>query len=402
MLMMTALLSNGQNYWNKVSSGTSKNLLSISFGSPSIGYIGGMDSLLLKTTDGGNTWSQLSFSGMNFSGFSKDIIHVNFPDADTGFAVVSNFIYPTYLGELYMTTDGGATWTLTSSGGIASYSTWFADSRNGYIVGSAFFAGSAVAQLTNGNWSNTQHFSSGPSQFLYSIDCRQNICLAAGSSGYVYRSRNNGVVWDTVKTVTDSAIRCVRFADNRTIIAATDDPMGGVMVSNDTGNTWHYENNLLTFFYPQMKSVAISKLDSFIVVGKVNWDTTGIILWPNGSFATEQEMHSVSMRDDSIAFTVGNKGLIMRNMPVQVGIRNVQGGGVSVKAYPNPSSNGQFTAVAAVPYTWKVYDITGKRISTGDDPKKIQQIDISGQPKGIYLLEVSTATHHSYQKLIVE
>ena len=40
------------NYWNPVVSGTTKVLLSISFGSSTTGYIAGKDTTLLKTTDG--------------------------------------------------------------------------------------------------------------------------------------------------------------------------------------------------------------------------------------------------------------------------------------------------------------------------------------------------------------
>lgn len=89
-------------------------------------------------------------------------------------------------------------------------------------------------------------------------------------------------------------------------------------------------------------------------------------------------------------------------MPVQVGISGLPSGGVSVKTCPNPSPDGVFTATAAVPYTWKVYDITGKMIQTNSSPKKMQLIDISRQPKGIYLLEINTTTQHSYQKLMIQ
>ncbi len=42
--------------WYSVSTPTTKKLNVIDFPTPNVGYIGGNDSLLLKTTNGGRTW----------------------------------------------------------------------------------------------------------------------------------------------------------------------------------------------------------------------------------------------------------------------------------------------------------------------------------------------------------
>ncbi|HRO43407.1 MAG TPA: T9SS type A sorting domain-containing protein [Flavipsychrobacter sp.] len=399
--LLLSLIVQAQSYWNKVASGTNHHLVSVSFGSNMVGYISGTDSVLLKTVDGGNTWNNVTHTGMDFSLARPDIVHVNFVHADTGFAVVSNFENPVYVGTLYKTTDGGSTWNVVN-GGFAAYSTFFSDANNGYVVGSQFFAGKTVVAMANGVWDNGNYFSWQPSDFLYTIDCRNNTCITAGDSGYVYRTHNGGTSWDTVKTATDSTIRSLKFLNDSVIVAATDYEMGGVMISTDMGANWHYENSLLTFFYPKMKSVAVSKKDSFIVVGKVNWDTTGVILWWNGSSpmieGVEQAMNSVAMRNDSVGFAVGNNGLIMSNKGIQVGINSVQKR-MSLNVYPNPS-DGRFKTEMETAHSVKVYDLTGRLIYANETKQRNHIIDLSRNATGVYLLKAEFNNQQIFQKIL--
>ena len=97
LILFLTLQTKAQNIWEQVVSGTSQNLFSISFGTPAVGYIGGADSTLLKTTDGGVTWTAVNYSGLTFGQTEKDIIHLNFINADTGFAIISN-LFPYVLG----------------------------------------------------------------------------------------------------------------------------------------------------------------------------------------------------------------------------------------------------------------------------------------------------------------
>ena len=47
---------------------TYKNLRCVDFPSANVGYIGGEDSVLLKTVDGGLTWSEVNHTGLSFNG----------------------------------------------------------------------------------------------------------------------------------------------------------------------------------------------------------------------------------------------------------------------------------------------------------------------------------------------
>ena len=79
----------------------------MSFGTNLVGYIGGDDSTLLKSTDGGYSWTPQSTSGMQFTQGLQDIIQVDFIDALNGTAIVGR---APYSGLVYKTVDGGDIW----------------------------------------------------------------------------------------------------------------------------------------------------------------------------------------------------------------------------------------------------------------------------------------------------
>jgi photosystem II stability/assembly factor-like uncharacterized protein len=78
-------------------------LLSVSFVDANTGTVVGTDGTILRTIDGGNTWTPQA------SGTTNDLRAVSFADANHGTAVGD-------LGTILRTTDGGDTWTLQTSG----------------------------------------------------------------------------------------------------------------------------------------------------------------------------------------------------------------------------------------------------------------------------------------------
>ena len=392
LLLVVSTASGQSPYWSKIPSGTSKRLMSISFGSPNVGYIGGADSLLLKTTNGGATWTPVNASGLAFSLAGPDIVHVNFVNDSTGFLVISNFANPTYSGVMFKTTDGGFNWLPVTSGNIAVYSSYFFDESNGFQVGSAFFAGQAIMKLSGGVWGNYHTFSYLPEEFLYAVDFYDtSIGIAAGTGGFVYRTFNGGLTWDTVKTVVDSTIYSLKFVNDSTILAACANPMGAILISTDTGATWQIDINTLTFAYPTLRSLVTSKKDSFIAVGKVSSGTQGAMLaWHNGSphfESTDQPMNSVAMSNDSVAFAVGDSGLIVSNLNKLLSVNTLSSAEPLAIIYPNPG-DGSFTTKMQSSHTVKVSDLTGRVLYCKNMPSTEHHISLVGHAKGIYIVSL--------------
>jgi len=100
----------------------------------SIVYGGGVYSwgLIVKTTDGGNTWQPLP-------GKFKRIVGMSFVSADIGYIVIS--LDGGNVAELLKTTDGGDTWTTINDKiydefQIIPSQCYFADEQHGFLIGS--------------------------------------------------------------------------------------------------------------------------------------------------------------------------------------------------------------------------------------------------------------------------
>jgi photosystem II stability/assembly factor-like uncharacterized protein len=86
--------TDGGNTWNPLSSGVSSTLLDVSFTTNTCGTVVGEAGLILRTEDGGSTWA------VQESGTTSDLRGVQFIDSNIGFAVGEN-------GVILHTTTGG-------------------------------------------------------------------------------------------------------------------------------------------------------------------------------------------------------------------------------------------------------------------------------------------------------
>ncbi|MCT4586335.1 MAG: YCF48-related protein [Carboxylicivirga sp.] len=101
--------TDGGDTWNKIypKQGYVDNILCIWFVNENEGYAGGMPNKLLKTTDGGDTWNEVTNLPSNSN---TAVLDVKFYNEDKGIvqAVREGG------GDFYVTKDGGASWSLTA------------------------------------------------------------------------------------------------------------------------------------------------------------------------------------------------------------------------------------------------------------------------------------------------
>lgn len=114
--------------------GSTVNLNSIYFVNPNIGYCVGSGGTIIKTTNGGATWTtQVSTS-------TVDLYSIFFITSQKGYAVG-------LMGTILYTNNGGTTWTQQNSGVTTSLnSVHFVDSLTGYISGN----NGVILKTTNG------------------------------------------------------------------------------------------------------------------------------------------------------------------------------------------------------------------------------------------------------------
>jgi len=136
---------------------------------------GNYNGVILKTTDAGATWNELS------SGTTHPLRSVFFIDANTGFAVGD-------FGTIIKTTDGGNTWNSEQSGTIMPfYSVWFTNMNKGYVVGT-----DGIYKTLNGGLNWTADSSGTWNSFTSVCFTDSTTAYVVGASGCILKTGNGG------------------------------------------------------------------------------------------------------------------------------------------------------------------------------------------------------------------
>jgi photosystem II stability/assembly factor-like uncharacterized protein len=214
----------GGNSWINQNSGTTAELKSIHFFNENIGmalgYTNNYSDYIIRTTDGGITWINCSFSNSPF--FIAEGI---FLTTELKAFVIS-------MDDLFYTSNGGQTWMqqqFESSTAFASIA--FYDSLNGYISGFE-----EIYRTSNGgnSW-ETFSFSLGDAIWLYGITApNQNLIYSAGRWGRMVYSSDGGNSWEQRSSGPLSTFRDVSFYNENYGIAIGD----GIFTTSDGGNNW--------------------------------------------------------------------------------------------------------------------------------------------------------------------
>ena len=105
--------------------------MSVYFANANTGYAAGYNMTILKTTNGGSSWTIVN------SGTQGGLNCVYFTDANTGYASGGYLdVFLNIWGIILRTTDGGLSWIPVNSGNFSwLYSVHFPESNTGYSVG---------------------------------------------------------------------------------------------------------------------------------------------------------------------------------------------------------------------------------------------------------------------------
>jgi photosystem II stability/assembly factor-like uncharacterized protein len=141
------------------------------------------DGIILKTTDGGSTWSDLT------PGTLPELYSVHFPVSDK-----TGYIAGAY-GTILKTTNGGATWESLSSGtNLWLFSVQFpVDTQTGYSVGGSYPNSCTILKTTNGGttWANQI---SGTNYTLFSVNFPVDVQTGwvVGALGTILKTTDGG------------------------------------------------------------------------------------------------------------------------------------------------------------------------------------------------------------------
>lgn len=165
LLMRTA---DGGETWQRIILPTKNELFHLDFSGNSHGWIAGDKGLILATTDEGLTWSPQN------SGVSRAIFNIDFRDDNDGYAVGGG-------GTILRTENGGSTWEKVSSNFTETLKRIdFADDKNGWIVG---YGGSILRSSDRGkSWIRQE---SNTKERLYGLYMDKKYGWAVGAGGVI-------------------------------------------------------------------------------------------------------------------------------------------------------------------------------------------------------------------------
>lgn len=193
---------NGGNSWTLQNSGTSETLRAIFFADANNGWAAGDNGTIVATTTGGNSWQSQS------SGVGTTLTGIEFVNSTTGWIVgLNNTILKTTTGTSWsaQTNQGGAMWGLSM---LSTTNGWSAGDFNS-VQGSP-----RLLKTTNGtSWANT--YNSGVSSFSGFSDIHfsdANTGWVVGSNGIIRHTTDAGATaWTGQTTGTQFELLSVDF-----------------------------------------------------------------------------------------------------------------------------------------------------------------------------------------------
>jgi len=209
----------GGETWSQQSSGTFFALHSVSFKSTAA-FVVGENGTVLKSTNGGSSWNTLS------SFTDSELTGVSFLNGNTGYVCGRNPV------GLWMTEDGGDSWevrTPNTNGGLDDV--FFVNGLRGYTVGAYGFFYTTDGGLT---WEEAQ--SGVNNNGLYTISFFENQKgWIAGNQGHMAKTNDGGITFGG-GYVSSSLLNDVHFGneENGIVVGYYD----SILITADGGLNW--------------------------------------------------------------------------------------------------------------------------------------------------------------------
>jgi photosystem II stability/assembly factor-like uncharacterized protein len=215
--------------WERKISGSTRLFNDVYFLDDNTGIIVG-DSLIMRTTDGGETWTQL------YSGIWTRFKGICFASSTTGYVMGS-------YGHLLKTTDTGQTWNAVNSGtGLYLFAGYFPTTQLGWIACDA----GLIIHTTNGG-SSWEPQDSGLGTNLRGVYFfNETTGMVVGEDSTILRTTNGGATWTPIASPSYGNYLAIHFADSQTgVIVGKEDFL---LRTTDGGLTWT-EVSIAPYYY---------------------------------------------------------------------------------------------------------------------------------------------------------
>ncbi|CAN5634695.1 hypothetical protein BH24ACI2_BH24ACI2_02720 [soil metagenome] len=230
-----AYTTNGGKTWSKQFVYTEENINEIYFRNNDNGYVVASKKMFL-TDDGGRSWREIKIYNPNdFKNVAPEFLSIRFADKKRGLIVGSLLNKDDEVVDslVMRTDDGGETWSrILVPSKRELFHLDFVNSSRGWIVGDK-----GIILVTYDGGVNWQVQQAGTDKALYNVDFRDDKNgFAVGGKGIILRTENGGETWEIVKTEFPNTFLRVDFADDKNgwIVGYG----GTILRSADKGKTW--------------------------------------------------------------------------------------------------------------------------------------------------------------------
>ena len=306
--------------WAVQSSGISATLFSVKAVNANVAWACGAKGTILRTLDGGTTWTQMSPVVSSLGCYSIEAL-----DANTAWVVGLNGGLP--ISVLYKTTNGGSTWTLqlTSSDLTTSYdAVRFYDANNGILLGDPEGGYFVIYTTTNGgnSWSRTASANI-PTPATGEYGVTNNLSISgnnawfstvntSGGNPRVFRSTDRGRTWQVSVSVSGLGNELSTTAFASETVGLVQGINGNIIRTTDGGASWA---SMIITGSSVGGSVDFATPTAAVFLGPAGQNGLSLdagLTWSARSTPDTTTMYHISFSSSTDGWAVGNRGTIWK------------------------------------------------------------------------------------------
>jgi len=394
-VLLVFLSSNLFSQWVNQPIQASNNFFSCSFPSASTGFVVGSTDIIMKTTNGGQNWLDISFAG------KEDLNSVWFINENTGWIASTN-------DTLYKTTNNGVSWSASFNLQSQGYRVFFVNQLTGWAMGAP-----KLFRTTDGGSSWNLINSSVGTDFTF-VDANTG-WMSTYSSGTssINKTTDGGATWNFQFMTTDfRVIYAFNFVNATTgwasgyreiVLKTTDGGANWIQqrdMNNSVGLYWINFVNANTGWFAGDNGEALSTTD-----GGSTWNVLNLF---SGRF------EQVQFVNQTTGWIVGGQAKIYKTTNLGGLTGNVSNSGIASEFslnqnYPNP-----FNPSTVISYsipknefvTLKVFDAIGREVTTLVNENETAgnyeiTFDASQLSTGIYFYRIEAGEYTVTKKMLL-
>jgi photosystem II stability/assembly factor-like uncharacterized protein len=358
---------------------------------------GSKASKVLKSIDNGNTW-QVSTPDSSIKGYALDLYVAN---SKVAYVIIEDQFGSSYN---YRTSDGGTTWKNTSfSYGVFVHA--FSPS-NVIVVGAAnaWYSFDSFSTNTNVPWQQGGPPSFTPFGFKQLSGTQSQFTCDSGlyfgySKGSLVRTQNQGKKWKAFRTTLDSLSAASSIANQGGTFLALRrylNGKGGLSRSNNYGATWTNVTDSLPVNAGMQTLTSIPERKHYFMMGGYNaimTSTDAGMGWKKTTLpSTVSSSGTLHLSNDTIAWLGGITGVGFEAAMYKIQLTPTKTGSVNKQTilgfhfYPNPSTD-KIYIDANQDGQLSLLNSAGQLLFNTQLSELANGLDLSALPNGVYILQ---------------